>query len=251
MNDATKIPVISYDSLKRSSRIVKVFAMFYCPIQGIDVDRILDILPIMNYCAGVVYELDSMSEAAQDSGQVDKRLQSKYALLKEVLQEERLFDATVDNEIDRLRSYFQKESDILSNDHPSTEDLIEVLELRSSDSRLLHRLLFKSLGRPYDEILFRLFFPLEVIEEINDDLRQYHDDVADNRFNTVRILSKIFGKEADGRVLELLQHYEKKLLDDLNTVEEEQRKFYLGLYETFRDFRPNPEMPELNADDFE
>jgi hypothetical protein len=59
-------------------------------------------------------------------------------------------------------------------------------ESKSFDYRLLHLLLHKLLGQPWDEPLLSFMVVDERLVDISDDLTDYEDDVVANSFNVYR-----------------------------------------------------------------
>ncbi|WP_394821798.1 hypothetical protein [Pendulispora albinea] len=125
-------------------------------------------------------------------------------------------------------------------------DIMRAAELRASDVRLLHCMLFGVLKRPCDEELLSLLWPVEVIADIGNDLDHYADDVDNGNYNTYHMLVKLYRDKAPERVRAEINKYERLFLERLeqypSSRKEELKSLCSRFYRTHTTTIPEPKL---------
>lgn len=98
------------------------------------------------------------------------------------------------------------------------DDALRLAELRPSDVRLLHAMIFAKLRRPVDQDLVDLLWPVEVLSDIANDIEHYHTDVATGQFNIYGAFVTLYGDGAPDRMRAELDQYEQMYRDRLAVI---------------------------------
>lgn len=207
---------------RSASGIVRdyVFDLYY-PIHGASWRDKLHCSPVLLFIEYLVYRADAVAEAGKDID-LDVARSREYAALAaykarfiRVLERLALYDRCVEREIERGEQYLRLENRVTSSGRADHGEVMRLAELRPSDVRLLHCLLFGLLDRPCDEALLSLLWPVEVIADIGNDFRHYAGDVARGRYNTYDVLVRLHGDDATDVVRSEIARYERQFLDRL------------------------------------
>lgn len=230
-------------SIVKSARVIPNFVRCYFPLNDLATDDLLKYFPILVVIESAVYEIDAESEAAIKAGAcVAPRFGGRLRRLWRVIEEFGLADPKINALLADGARYWRLEWRIMCR-LVRWEDIRRAAELRSFDIRILHRLLFRMLRREYDEDLFSVAWPLELIADLEDDLRQYHEDVEQDAFNIYRAIASLDRKAAPLRMTELLRSYGREFRQRLRKLPQHQRKSVLAAWRTYRAERPRPEIP--------
>ena len=124
------------------------------------------------------------------------------------------------------------------------EDVILANRLKCYDFRILHRLLFQLMQKDYDEELMELFWTAETLIDVEDDIRQYKEDVEKNVYNTYRMFVKLHKEAGKERLLDHLHSIDKKFREQLVQASQEYQVFFAELEKDYRKEAPAPEIPE-------
>jgi len=197
-----------------------VFDLYY-PIHRVSWRDKLQCSPVLLFIEYLVYRADAVAEAGRDIDLDIVRNREYVALAAykarfiRVLQRLALYDRCAAREIEMGEQYLRLENRVTSNGTADHGEVMRLAELRPSDVRLLHCLLFGLLERPCDEALLALLWPVEVIADIGNDFRHYAADVAHGRYNTYAMLVKLHGGDAPDVVRSEIGRYEREFLDRL------------------------------------
>ncbi len=82
---------------------------------------------------------------------------------------------------------------------------------------------FALLGRPVDNELVDLLWPVEVLSDIGDDLKTYHQDIAAGHFNTYDYLRALYGPAAPDRLRAEIDRYEQLFQAELAKFPEDRK----------------------------
>ena len=212
-----------YGAMTKAAGIVKDYVYdFYSPIHQLswrDTVRCLPLLLLLEY---MVYQADAVAENSKDIdlARVKNRDFEKLTAHKErfikLLKRLDFYDRLIEHELDMGEQFLRLENKLTSGHPIERADVMRTAELRSSDVRLLHCLMFRLLKRPYDEGLLSLLWPVEVIADIGNDFNHYADDVAKGSYNTYSMFVKLYGERAPEQMQLELQKYEKLFLERLD-----------------------------------
>lgn len=234
-------PLVSYQAIQKAARIIKYVYRFYFPLHGLDLEDIFIYYPTLTSVESMIYQADMIMEKGQNAkifctpNDNDKSgLKILKASLVNLLKELNCYDSTIEKELARGEEFIKLENKIMLGEVIKHSDVMRVAELRSSDIRLLHLVLFRLLGKAYDEKLLSLVWPVEVIADIEDDFNGYADDVAQGGYNTYRIFVALYKENAPKYIKAELDYYENLFKERLATFPEAKRQDLMALYSQFR-----------------
>lgn len=223
------------------------FNYFYFPLHHISSHDFFNYYPLLGFVEAMVYETDQQIESGQSNEKeytADAPITRMKHIVVELLHELDLYDPLIEKELEQGEAYYHLENTMMHDKVITHENIIQAVERRTFDMRVLHRIFFRLLHKPYDEGLLSLIFPVEVIADIEDDLEQYQDDVKDNSFNTYRVFVKLYGKDAPKKLEAELKRYEDMMMQGLAKLPWLQRFRYLRMLAKFRKDHPEPAIPE-------
>ncbi len=234
---------VSTRSLRKANYVVREMARYYFPLYDIPAEDAFSYLSTLLICESIVFDVDLDLEKSQGEGLFDRVLRSRNQIA-EHLSQEGLLDQAIEAELDNLVEYARLEHRLMSASLPGAEEIERACALRTSDIRLLHRVLVRMLGRDYNESYFELMWPLEAIMDIELDLEDYPRDLAENGFNTMILLQRLRGQE-DGRqaVGSLLQGYEARFMERLLLSPPDTQRRFLGVLARYQTDHPRPALP--------
>jgi hypothetical protein len=240
-------PFVSYKGMKKSAQLLYDFFYFYFPLHGLKLKDFFAYYPILGFVEAMVYETDVLVEAGQAdnaayAGETPVTRMKNIDL--ELLKSLDLYDPMIEKELENGERYYRLENKMMHDKVVTHEIVIEAAEYRTFDLRVLHTILLKLLKKPYDEKLFQLIHPVEVIADIEDDLKQYQDDVKDNSYNTYRMFVKLYGKEARQRLQKEIKRYEDMMFQGLAKISCWKRWKYLKMLAIYRKDHPETAIPE-------
>ena len=205
--EAALVPLISYRALEKSRRILEDIVLYYFPLHGLADADFFRVMPLLVFVEGGAYQVDEDYEAhIGQPGFVSPLI----AIIRDVLTGLGVYDTTLDAILQKGVAYWRLEQQMCSGLRFTEEDIVRADGFRCSDYELLHRLLFKSMAKPYDEELLALCRIIEQRGEVEDDLAQYADDVRGNVYNAYRMFVRLHGAAAPRH----LQRYLDALIRD-------------------------------------
>jgi hypothetical protein len=228
--------IASYNALRKSSRIIKdyVFDLYY-PIHRLSWRDRLRCSPLLIFIEYMVYQVDSIAENSRNVD-LDKKKNDDYEALTaykakfiRLLQWLNSYNSFVEREIEMGEQYLRLENKVTANQQIEHSDVMRIAELRPSDVRLLHCLLFSLLRKPCDEELLSLLWPVEVIADIGNDFSHYADDVAHGRYNTYAMFVKLYREKAPDRIRSAIETYENLFLERLARFPPDRRAELMSL----------------------
>jgi hypothetical protein len=206
----------------------------YYPLHDLSTRQRLRCTPALFAIEFLVYQVDAVTEGAKD---VDldvarnddyTRLHRYKTTFESLLRRAHAFNDAVAEQLDMGERYVRLENRVTSGwatgQQAGYEETIGLAELRPSDVRLLHAMIFARLRRPVDTGLMDLLWPVEVLADIANDLEHYHSDVARGQFNTYGAFVTLFGHGAEARLRAEIDRYEQMFRDRLTVVPPERRE---------------------------
>jgi len=151
---------VTCDAARPACGIVKdyVFDLYY-PIHRVSWRDKLQCSPVLLFIEYLVYRADAVAEAGKDIDLDTVRNRDYVALAAykarfiRVLQRLAIYDRCAVREIEMGEEYLRLENRVTSSGRADHGEVMRLAELRPSDVRLLHCLLFGLVDRPCDEVL--------------------------------------------------------------------------------------------------
>ena len=248
---ASKLSCISYQSMRRSSRVLREFVLYYFPIYNLSTEDFFRFYPILGFIEALVYQTDDEVEKLQGEGYETLQScpwQSKQEMILAVLEEYNFKHCKVEFYMEKLGEYFKLETQLLGASHITHKMIKNAAELRSSDYRVLHCTLLKLLGLNYNEEELNeeltLMWPLEVLNDIEDDLMSYTEDVAAKQYNTYRMFVRVYGEKAPYFLKKELDFYESLFHKQISRFSGMKREAFNKPWNAYRLDHPVPVIPE-------
>lgn len=168
----------------------------------------------------LVYQVDALTEKSK-SVDLDVVRNKDYdslhrykRLFVSLLKAARAYNAEAAREVEFGEEFVRLENRVSSSKRITSAEWVRLIELRSSDVRLLHSMVFALLGRPSDESLMALLWPVEVLSDIANDFDHYAADVASGEFNAYAACIALRGPdEAPACIRALVREYEQRYQD--------------------------------------
>lgn len=232
----------SFTITRKATRITKdyVFELYY-PIHRMSWRDRLKCLPLLMLTEYMVYYADTIAEHSKDID-FDRVKNWDYAALERhkakfvrLLKWSNSYNSFVEREVEMGEQYIRLENRLTANRAVNHLDVMKLAELRPSDVRLLHCLIFGLLKQPCDEELLSLLWPVEVLADIGNDFEHYAEDVASSRYNTYAMFVKLYCYDAPTRIRAEIEKYENLFLDRLARISVNRRDEVLAL--CFRRYR--------------
>lgn len=200
----------------KASRIFKDYVLgLYFPANRLSWPQRLRCAPPLLLVEYLVYKVDSVTEGAQNVD-LDATKDADYdalfaykAKFEKFLRRMNAYNRSVARQIEMGEQYVRIENKVTSNRVVDHGQVMRLAELRPSDVRLLHSMIFALLSLPCDDDLQDLLWPVEVLADIGNDLAHYRADITGRRFNTYAMLVELYGRAAPERIRAEIAHYEK------------------------------------------
>lgn len=236
----TQAPLFSYEAMQSASRIVKDFVYdLYFPVHGLSSKDIFTYCPTLISIESMVYQVDLVAENAKKINVVQTENEDfqtltiqKHSFLK-LLQELDFYDSQIEKQLIMGEEFVKLENKITAGGAIEHSEVVRIAELRSSDVRLIHCILFRLLGKPYDEKLLSLLWSVEVIADIVNDFIDYADDVNKDQYNTYRMFVKLYKEKAPDYIKVELDKYENSFKDQLNLFSLDEKQSLISVCSQF------------------
>ncbi|NER36425.1 MAG: hypothetical protein F6J93_20985 [Oscillatoria sp. SIO1A7] len=230
---------------------MREFVLYYFPLYNLPMSDFFKFSPILGFIEALVYETDEEVEQLQHSGyepDMPSPWFAKQKIILEVLDEKNLRHFKVESYLNKLGEYFELESQLLRAKHVTHTLITQAAELRSSDYRVLHCTLLKMLGLNYNQEELNeelsLMWPLEVLNDMEDDLMSYKEDVEAKHYNTYRMFVKVYGEKAAYYLKQDLYYYEHLFHQQLDQLSEVRKARFRKAWDAYRLDHPVPVIPE-------
>jgi hypothetical protein len=213
----------SFGILPKVTRVVMDFGFnFYFRAQRLSWWQRLRCTPMLFRAEYMVFRADAVAESAKDvdldparnkDHDTVRRYKATFEAYKArfvaLLRRAHAHNDAVARQLALGEEYLYLENKVTSNHAASHAEVIRLAELRSFDLRLLHGMTFALLGRPVDNDLLDLLWPVEVLHDIADDVATYHQDIAAGLFNTYDAFVSLYGPAAPERLRAETARYEQ------------------------------------------
>lgn len=225
MTRYTKMPIVTYESLSKAAYILEETFHVFKPFYGFSNETFFGLYQgVLLFVESMVYQADPEIEAGQRGAahffDVDPWL-ARRAIVLGLLKELELLTPEMEALTDSLGRYWQLENQLMAQATISYELIDQALQLRSSDLMLLHHILHALMGLPCRSEVFEALSAMETVFELEFDLREYEQDVADNNFNTYRMFVKLYGEEAYTRMKQEVAYRQQRFEQKVSSLTEE------------------------------
>lgn len=200
----------------KAIRIFKDYVLdLYFPANRLSWRERLQCAPLLVLVEYMVYRVDAVTEGAKGvdldvtRDQDYVKLHAYKAKFEALLRRANAYNQSVALQLESGEQYVRLENKVTSNQVVDHAEVMRLTELRPSDVRLLHSMIFAILRRPCDDDLLKLMYPVEVLADIGNDLAHYRQDLADGQFNTYAMFVALYGREAPERIRAEIAHYEQ------------------------------------------
>lgn len=212
----------SFVAPHKAARIFKDYVLdLYYPVHRLSLRDRLKCSPILLFTEYMVYRADAVIEKSKDID-LDVVKNHDYDALhrakrrfEAILRRANCYNSSVARQIDLGEQYVRLENKVTSNRTVDYSEVMRLAELRPSDVRLLHSMIFALLKRPCDDDLLALLWSVEVLADIGNDLVHYGADVARGQFNTYAMFARLYGRNAPERIRAEISRYERRYLAEL------------------------------------
>src|SRR5215831_19037010 len=237
------VPTVSYAALAKAVHILQDLVLYYFPLYGLSEADFLRFMPVLTFAEATAYQMDEEHEVHIG----EPHFVSPYLpVLRQVLTQLNLYDEALETELQGGLTYWRLEQQLCSG-RPFTEaDIVRANRLRCGDYRFLHRLLHRLIPKPYDEELLDLWWLIEQMGEVEEDLLQYHADLQRNVYNTYRMFVRLYGEAAPQhlqRYRDALEAEAQQRLVRLSETRPDLAATVEHLYATGRALYPVPPIP--------
>lgn len=234
-------PTVSFHAIDKTYSTLKGLIDVYFPFYGLKEKDFFPLFPILVYAEATIYQIDEENEAniyQQDF------VSPHWQHLETILREKNLLDSQIEQEFKNALTYYALERKMCSGKPFTLEELKLAHRHKAYDYRVLHRLLYRLRNKPYDEAVIMAFTMGEMMADVEEDLRQYEDEVKKNSFNVYRMFVKLYKQDAPQKIKEYLDELTVKVYAAINQASWLQRsKFKLSL-KLYRAICPLPKIPQ-------
>ena len=197
MPEELDVGCISYRGMERSAIVLYDLAAYFLPLYGLSYGDFFTYYPVLGFVSALISQAEADLEVDLASYPHWQRAWAgKKQRILSLLVEQQLHDPHIDTHLQEVEGYFALIHKLLGLGLVAHDDVMRAAELRLADFRVLHTILARMRKAPYPERLFDVLQPLGVWAELRGYIAEYADDVAANRYNTYRLLVRLYGKQA-------------------------------------------------------
>lgn len=128
----------------------------------------------------------------------------------------------------------------MSGDKVTIHEALAIAEIRSVDLRIMHRVLFQLMGRPYDRSMLNAFRDLEVLMELEDDIASHPNDNRKQTFNICRLLLEHAEGMSESSVESYRSQLIKRVVSSMDALSNDQRCRFNSILKAYRIEVPGP-----------
>lgn len=241
-------PTISYRAVDKAAITLEPFVQFYFPFHGLCTEDFFKFSAILIYTEATIYQID---EEYEENIETENFTSRHMQILFEILDLKGLLDDKIREEFANGVKYYHLERRLCNTFDYAYEDIVQANKYKCYDFRVLHRLLCRLTGKSYEENLLDAIWYGEMLVDVEDDIRQYEDDVRKNVYNTYRMLVKLYGPEGKQRLEEYIEYLNGKIQEGMAQAPEEYQALLGQIWDGYRASAPVPEIPEPILTDYE
>lgn len=232
-------PNISFHATKKAFFAMGFVYKFYFKLHGLTEEDLFKFFPTLIFVEGVIYQADEENEMGKKA-----EFRRRWDFVSKFLKEHNLLDDKLKEELEAGRAYYELERKMLSGRTFTEEEIIATVRQKCYDFRVLHRLIYKLMGKPYDDLLFEVFKEIEVLMELEGDINDYAKDIANNAFNTYRMYVRLYGKDGKKRIEEFWERQMQAVRAKIAKLPAEMQTVFDTLEKEYRKIAPIPPIPE-------
>lgn len=232
-------PTISYKAVHKCGITLLSFYQFHFAFHGLGEMDFFKFFPIFVFAESTIYQIDEENELGHKED-----AKKHWEILTEILKKNDLYDEKIEEEFEYGRKYYGLETMMCKGESFTDENVVLANKLKCYDFRVMHRILFRLTGKPYDEDLMEFFWNIEAVADIEDDIRQYEDDISRNVYNTYRMFVKLYGKDGKKRLEQHLESLERGAREIIATWPQELQDKFNEMEQRYREVWPFPPIPE-------
>lgn len=196
MSDCWQEHHISYQMHARAHRFLDYLNGYNLKFGHYTAAEAATVRPLMVQYYALMYKGDFLYEQAQRTGSSTIADHSWKHEMIELIKGHDAWDDGVAHLVDELERYYLLEGRIMLGELELTQEVFaEVCDIRSLVVNGLTRVLNNVKGVPTDEELFHVLRPLAGFLDMIDDFESYAEDVAQDCFNSLRLLVRMHGVE--------------------------------------------------------
>lgn len=247
--DLLEEKILSYREIRHSMKFLSFFFYYAEPLYGFQGILLMkEYLPILLCTQGLVYRADFEIEKAQKEQFLDRGhnpwLEEKGKLL-EILKKLDLYSEQIEIQANHLLEYWDLESRLMAGEQVTLEKLQKAIQLRASDIIILHLICEKMSGIDLGKEVWRCIQSIEVIRDIEADLRQYQADFHHGDFNICRMFSRYYGAQAGVRLAEELNTRKTIFQTQVLSLSSPSLEAFQELVKRYEKERPPLGVPEI------
>jgi hypothetical protein len=240
-------PYVSYWGMYKSARVLEAITQYYFPLHELSPQDFFTYYPVLGFVESLIYQADETIE----ENQTDKQLLSGISpwtkakkVIMSFLKEQKLDHLLIEKELNNLGEYYQIESQLMQGQYFTHENIVKAAELRSSDARALHAILWRMTNKPFNGTLFEMIWPLEVLADMEDDVHSYQKDIDEEHYNTYRMFVKLYGEEAPQYLKAEMLRYQSIFQEKLELLPKEEQKLYMQIVSAYQQKNSIQVIPE-------
>jgi tetratricopeptide (TPR) repeat protein len=240
-------PYVSYWGMYKSRRVLEVILAYYFPLYKLTNKEFFTCYPVLGFVESLIYQADEAVELIQAEKALsyqEKPWNQRFRTIINLLKELKLYHLSIEKELYKLGEYYELENYLMSQGLVTHADIIKASELRTSDTRTLHRILLQIFNKPYNEDYFNLMWYLEVLGDIFDDIESYKDDVEKDHYNTYRMFVKLYGEKAPDYLRIEIKRYLSLFRERLTKLPEDEQAIYRKIASVYKQEHSIDTIPE-------
>lgn len=199
--------VLSPVSVRKAAEVVSDIIECFAPLHDIKPQDWISLAPILLTVESVIYQLDGWVE--QQAIDIEAANELVQRVLQRYWLEHGVYDDRIGLEFSTAINYWQVESKLLQGGQVDEHDVRAILYWKSFDFRLLNLILFRFTGRPYDELLLELWRIVESIFEIEDDIKDYSEDLASGDMNLLALMISLYGSNGAVQLQKMMDDFHR------------------------------------------
>ncbi len=245
---STEQLILNYREVNHSLLFLSFFSHYTAPLYQFDsIEFIKSFLPILLCVQGLVYEADIKIEKGQKDKSIftgiDPWLKRKK-IITSLAKKLNLYSPMLEKEADNLSEYWKIENKLMNDTEVSQELLIKAIELRASDIMMQHHICQKITKITFSKEVMETIQAIEIIRDIEADLRQYEKDIKNKDFNIYYMYTKLYGVQARSILSNELEKRKTAYTQMICALSPEYNKKFTELNNRYYTIRPSISVPE-------
>lgn len=231
---------ISHWGMQKAMRYVSANLFLYQPIYEVPLPIFLMRCgSVINFFMSVIYEADGELEAAQ-RGEipftgVDPWLKRKEELFL-VLKELDLYHPSIDETLDETTQFWELENKMMRDNIVTRSMLSNAQRLVLGDFLAAHQIFHRILNIPLNQERFKAIIAFEILADLEANLIEYFDDIAENTYNIYGMFVKLYGNDAPKYVAQEREHRTKIFRECVASLPENEREGFNKMFDSLSEY---------------